>query len=225
MKYSAGSFARRAFGSYGQQASPPPVSQPVQPVMPQPTYQQPIYQPAPVAQPTLDIACYATPTKIKVGQMSTWTADVVGGVGPYRYTWNGTDGLVSNQRTASKTYFTAGTKKATITVYSADGRVATRACGVSVVVSSATAAVKGTVSQAPVQTPPPVYQGPQYYDPLTGKPLPPGVQPFPMYENPSNQSANSFFSLKNIPWGWAAFLVILVLFVTVIYLIFNKNKI
>jgi hypothetical protein len=31
--------------------------------------------------------------------------------------------------------------------------------------------------------------------------------------------------LSNIPWGWVAVLIILVLFGTVLYLLFNKHKI
>jgi Mg2+ and Co2+ transporter CorA len=31
--------------------------------------------------------------------------------------------------------------------------------------------------------------------------------------------------LKNVPWGWVAILIILVLFATVVYLIFNRPKI
>jgi hypothetical protein len=202
----------------------------------QPPYQAPLTPAYPPAQPpALDIACYASPSKIKVGQASTWTADARGGVAPYRYSWTGTDGLVSNQRAVTKTYYTAGTKKAILTITSADGRTATRNCGATVSVTSAAASVsKGAgkegsssgVAQAPLQTPPPTYQGPQYYDPMTGQPLPPGVQPFPNYQQPDDsQAANSFFSMKNVPWGWVAFLVILVLFVTVLYLIFNKSKI
>ncbi len=37
--------------------------------------------------------------------------------------------------------------------------------------------------------------------------------------------ASALFSLNNIPWGWVALLVILVLFATVMYLLFNKTKI
>jgi hypothetical protein len=201
------------------------------PVVYQPPYQAPLPPAYPPAQSGLDIACYATPTKIKVGQTVTWTADARGGAAPFRYSWTGTDGLVSTQRSVSKTYYSAGTKKATVTVTSADGRSTTRNCGVTVSVTSAVAAtsVKGgkegsSVAQAPVYTPP-QYQGPQYYDPLTGQPLPPGVQPFPVNEQPTSTQSASLFSIKNISWGWVSFLVILVLFVTVIYLIFNKNKV
>ena len=38
-------------------------------------------------------------------------------------------------------------------------------------------------------------------------------------------SAASVFSLGNVPWGWVAVLVILVLFATVLYLLFNRTKI
>jgi hypothetical protein len=203
---------------------------PQYPVAPAPVY--------PPAAPALDIACYASPTKIKTGQTSTWTADVSNAAGPYTYSWSGTDALVSNQKSVSKIYYTAGTKKATVTVRSADGRSTTRACGVTVSVTApVTASSYGkegsAVAKAPAQ-PAPQYQAPQYsnqvpqyYDPVTGQPLPPGVEPvLPNTDQPtSTQTANSFFSLKNVPWGWVSFLVILVLFATVIYLIFNKGKI
>ncbi|MEN9912898.1 MAG: hypothetical protein RLY66_306 [Candidatus Parcubacteria bacterium] len=38
-------------------------------------------------------------------------------------------------------------------------------------------------------------------------------------------SAAALFSLKNVPWGWVAILIILVLFGTVVYLLFNRPKI
>ena len=39
------------------------------------------------------------------------------------------------------------------------------------------------------------------------------------------QSASSVFSLSNVPWGWVAVIIILVLFATVMYLLFNRPKI
>jgi hypothetical protein len=50
------------------------------------------------------------------------------------------------------------------------------------------------------------------------------VQSVPV-DNTNNLSAASFFSLKNVPWGLVAVLVILVLAGTVLYLLLNKNKI
>jgi hypothetical protein len=44
-------------------------------------------------------------------------------------------------------------------------------------------------------------------------------------QNPNGLSAAALFSLKNVPWGWVAILIILVLFATVVYLIFNRPKI
>lgn len=40
----------------------------------------------------------------------------------------------------------------------------------------------------------------------------------------NNQQASALFSLNNVPWGWVAVLVILVLFSTSMYLLFNKSK-
>ncbi len=49
------------------------------------------------------------------------------------------------------------------------------------------------------------------------------VQVVPQPQN--NLGAAALFSLGGIPWGWVAILVILILFLTVMYLLFNKPKI
>ena len=93
-----------------------------------------------------------------------------------------------------------GEKSAIVTIRSADGKTATRACSTSLTVRGA----------ATVATPkPPVKQ------PVVEAPKP----------QDTDQSAAALFSLKNVPWGWVAILVILVLFATVVYLIFNRPKI
>jgi hypothetical protein len=183
-------------------------------------YPQPYPQPVPVAppaysQPALDIACYVSSTKIKVGQAVTWTTEVRGGILPYRISWNGTDGLSGNQNTVTKYYGAAGTKRATLTITSADGRTSTRTCGASVVVSSGIVSEKGARATVLPQNPPVVYE-----------PAPAPTYPVVVESVPAaTQLASPFFSLSNVPWGWVAFLVILVLFVTVLYLLFNRLKI
>jgi hypothetical protein len=182
----------------------PVVYQPV-PVPP------PVYQPVPQYPqgPSLDIACYANPTKTRVGQPVTWTAEIHGGYGPYRISWSGTNGLTGSSNSVTKYYGTSGIKKATVTATSANGITTTRNCGVTVTVSAPVAKAQ---IQPPVQQQPPVYQPqyPQYPEPTV---------------TPESQTSNAFFSMANVPWGWVAFLVILILFVTVIYLLFNRLKI
>ncbi len=56
------------------------------------------------------------------------------------------------------------------------------------------------------------------------KPIAP-VAVVPVVTPAPTQPAASFFSLASIAWGWVALLIILVLFITVIYLIMNRHKI
>jgi hypothetical protein len=149
----------------------------------------------------LDVACYVDPTTARVNQPVTWRAEVTGGAAPYTYSWSGSDSLSGSDSSTIKYYSTTGDKSAIVTVKSADGRTATRAC-------STTATVRSASVAAPVRTVTPPVQ----------------VQPTQTQSN-NGLSAAALFSLKNVPWGWVAILIILVLFATVVYLIFNRPKI
>lgn len=152
----------------------------------------------------LDVACYVDPTTARINQPVTWRAEVTGGIAPYTYSWTGSDNLSGTDNVAIKYYSTTGNKSGLVTIKSADGRTATRACSTALTVRSAT--VAPTTPAAPVQ---PVVQ--------------PAPQPQQQQEN--GLSAAALFSLKNVPWGWVAILIILVLFATVAYLLFNRPKI
>lgn len=155
-------------------------------------------------QGTLDVACYADPARIRVNQPTTWTAEVTGGIAPYTYSWSGSGGLNGTGVSVIKYYDTVGEKNAIVTVTSADGKTGTRACANNVTV------ISNTVTPAP-QTP-----------------VQPTVQPQNNQNSQNNGavlSAASLFSLQNVPWGWIAILIILVLFATVMYLLFNRTKI
>jgi hypothetical protein len=162
-------------------------------------------------QNSLDIGCYADPsTSVKVNQPITWIAEVSGGVAPYTYSWTGSDGLTGTESSIVKYYQSSGSKSAVVTVRSADGKTGTRSCTNTVAVSnisSSNIAKKATVNRVAVNT---NTDNTQNQNPN---------------KNGSNQAALSFLSLQNVPWGSVAVLVILVLFATVLYLIFNKRKI
>ena len=176
----------------------------IQPV----TYVQPTYVQQPIVsydQPTsagLDIGCYADPTNATAGQPVTWTAEVTGGIAPYTYSWSGSNGLSGSQSSVTTSYSgDSGDASAIVTVTSANGQSGTHACSNSVAIRNGA----------------PTYA----YVPRAERPAQqPAVQ---------NQStalpAASIFSLSSIPWGWVAVLVILVLFATVMYLLFNRPKI
>jgi len=164
----------------------------------QPVYAQPVYsQPVSSNYNGLDVGCYADPTTAGINQPVTWSAEVTGGAAPYTYSWTGSNDISGTAATVIKYYQTSGSKNAIVTVTSADGRTATHACSNTVTVrSNAAPSVRQPVQQAPA----------------------------PQANNGNPLSAASLFSLSNIPWGWVTVLIILVLFATVIYLMFNKPK-
>ncbi len=151
----------------------------------------------------LDVACYVDPTTARINQPVTWRAEVTGGAAPYTYSWTGSDSLSGSENSVIKYYGTTGDKSAIVTIKSADGKTATRACSTSATIRSASSQV------APV------------------KPAPPAPVQVQSPQTPDNDgiSAAALFSLKNVPWGWVAIIIILILFATVVYLIFNRPKI
>jgi hypothetical protein len=78
----------------------------------------------------LEVSCYANPTNPQVGSQMNWYARVDGGDGDYDYDWDGTDGLNSSSRSPFMTYYTAGTKNATVVVRDGDGQRKSRICSV-----------------------------------------------------------------------------------------------
>jgi tripartite-type tricarboxylate transporter receptor subunit TctC len=142
-----------------------------------------------------EIACFADADRVRVGVPVTWGVEAVGGNGDYSYSWTGSEGLSGSQRSAVTSYGSTGTKNATVTVTSG-GRSATKLCGnvVTVVSGATTGGGNTTVKTDTTNT------------------------------DSTGLSAASLFSLKNVPWGWVAILVILVLFAMVMYLLFTRRE-
>lgn len=151
----------------------------------------------------VQIACFADATTVRVGVPVTWAVEATGLPGNLTYAWTGSDGLSGNQSSIITTYVTPGTKSAVVTVTGSNGQSSAKACGNTVYVKGATAykAPVKKVVVAPVE-PAPVYQ----------------VNPNP------GLSGASLLSLGNVPWGWVAIMVILVLFGTVLFLLFSKGR-
>ena len=188
-------------------------------------YQQPTYYSQPVTyvqQPTvayaqsnnagLDIGCYADPTTATPNQPVTWTAEVTGGQAPYTYSWTGSDGLTGSGSSVTKYYSTSGDKSALVSVTSANGLTGTRACSNSLAVRSASS----NVAYAPRQTQP---------SQTTTQTTTTTTQPGQQQQSTVTNAAATALSIGSIPWGWVAILVILVLFATIVYLLFNRPKI
>jgi hypothetical protein len=157
----------------------------------------------------LDVGCYADPISASIDQPVTWNVEVTGGTAPYTYSWTGSDSLNSSSVSAIKYYESSGTKSAIVSVTSSDGKSLTKACSNAVTVRRASAPSVAYAQPAP------------------------SVQSSSQQQSNSAQQSNdnnglsaaTLFSLGSIPWGWVVVLVILVLFGTVIYLLFNRPKI
>ena len=76
---------------------------------------------------SMSINCYANPQTSYVGMPITWYATASGGNGYYSYSWTGTDGLLGSQSAVSQTYYSSGSKIATVTVTS-NGSTLTKQC-------------------------------------------------------------------------------------------------
>jgi hypothetical protein len=167
------------------------------------------------------VSCYPDTSSTEVGSTVRWNSNVLGGSGNYTYAWTGTNGLSSNQSTALTSYSSPGTKSATLTVRNSNGQIITQACSGSVDIVNAETYDEEVVSQVRTVTVPIVVypnnnSNNQYQN-----------QSQPQYINNQNNndlSANSLFSLDNVPWGWIVVLIILVLMFTIMYLIFNDKK-
>lgn len=211
--------------------APIPVFQPVITPVYTPVQTYPI-----IAQRSLDVGCFADPNSGSINQPVTWNAEVTGGVAPYRFSWTGTDGLYGSDKSIIKFYATSGEKYAVVTVTSADGLTTTRACSNAATIRKAatssapakTATTKKIVADKVVVVSPNVTvvqkqptQGVTQSSTQTSQ-----NQPIVNLPNNGTQVAGvNGFSLANVPWGWVAGIVIALLFFTVVYLVFNRNKI
>ncbi len=149
----------------------------------------------------IQVACYADKTPVSINTPVTWSVEATGGSGNFTYSWTGTDGISGNQPSLTTYYNTSGKKSATVTAVSSNGQSITQSCGNVVL-------VKANIVQNSKQNNK-IAKTDKNSDQLDSSAL----------------TASSLFSLKNVPWGSVAVLVILILVFTIIYLILNKNKI
>ena len=175
-----------------------------------PTY----YQDYSVAVP-MNVSCSANAIFSPVGSMVLWTASVSGGNGYYTYQWSGSDQIYGSNSSIDVSYNTPGQKYAAVTVYS-DGQSLTVNCSNIVTVGVPNYTNGNSYTNAnPSVTPAPV----AHYITRTvvHSSAPATASTVTAATSTSTLAANSLFSLSNIPWGWVAVLIILVLFGTVLY--------
>jgi hypothetical protein len=153
----------------------------------------------------LAINCSADKTIAQLGMPVTWRASVLGGNGVYGYVWTGSDGLTGSQSFVTTAYVLPGIKNVAVTVYS-NGQQLNALCTNSVTVS----AVWYTPSAPKISKP--VSQVKKVTSPADLKP-----------QHLTPQNADTI--LQSIPWVLVAFLIFIVLILTIIYLIVNRKHI
>ncbi len=212
-----------------------PVSVPVPIQVQVPTIQYPAYQMN--LNTGLDIGCFVDPTTASINQPVTWSVEVTGGRAPYTYSWTGSDSLVGTISSIIKYYGTSGVKSAIVTVTSADGKTGVKACSNTVTVRAPSTNIgysNPIINTQPVTKTQPVIDSTQSVVQQTQsnqQSTQSSMVKAQTQDSNNSQTANvptsamSLFSLSNIPWGWVGILVILVLFATVMYLLFNRPKI
>ena len=159
----------------------------------------------------IQIACYPDKLTTTVGSPVTWSVEATGATGNFTYSWSGSDSLVGNMTSVVKSYDSTGIKNATITATASNGQSATQLCGNTVTVKSVAQNYSNSNNNGNSNNNASSYNNNNRQN----------------QNNNSNNdlSAASLFSLNNIPWGWVAILVILVLFGVILYLVYNRNKI
>ncbi|HRH26444.1 MAG TPA: PKD domain-containing protein [Candidatus Paceibacterota bacterium] len=87
-----------------------------------------------IVNPTSNLAVTCEPNNqnFNTGSTVNWRSNATGGNGSYSYSWNGTDGLSSNDQNVSRSYSSTGSKNATVTVTS-NGQSASAQCVVNIV--------------------------------------------------------------------------------------------
>ncbi len=152
----------------------------------------------------MQIACSAGRVSANVNTPVTWTVEVAPLGQNYSYSWSGTDGISGNGSSLVTSYSNTGTKSAIVTVTSQNGISKSRNCENTVYISSGIASKKTNSNVASNNK----------NNNLANN----------SNSNNSDLSAATLLSLKGVPWGWIAIIVILILFGTVIYLLMNKKK-
>ncbi len=151
----------------------------------------------------LQVNCYSDPVTSTLNQPVTWTAQVSGGVAPYRYAWTGSDGISGSQSSVIQYYNFAGDKSATVSVTSSDGLTSTHTCDNTLTVQATN--VNGASNQTNTQST--------------------STQQSATSTSGTNNTAAAVYATSGIPWGWIAFLIILILMAAMVFLLFERRKV
>ncbi len=152
----------------------------------------------------LIINCSNDPAIAGLNQPTTWNASVTGGVAPYTFSWSGSDGLSGTQSSIVKYYNTYGEKTAIVTITSADGRNSTYSCD-NVMTIKDLGGNGNTLTQN--------QNNEQASSTATST------------ATSTNTNAAAVGLSGGVPWGWIAFLIILILLAATVYLLIGRQRV
>jgi hypothetical protein len=180
----------------------------------------------------LTVSCSVNTPFAPVGTRVSWTALPSGGNGNYSFSWSGNDSVYGYNRTLDIFYNSPGIKNATVTVRSGNQSIS-RVCSNSITIG------------APIN---PYYNNqyqntyPTYNPPVVTTPVVTVPKTIIKYvevpvkktttevtkkatEKKTNSQVASLSTYADVPWGWVAVMVIVVLLFMIMYLVFNSKKI
>lgn len=181
----------------------------------------------------LTVSCSVNTPFAPVGTRVSWTALPSGGNGNYSFSWYGSDSVYGYNRTLDIFYNSPGIKNATVTVRSGNQSI-TRVCSNTITIGVPINPYYNNQYQNtyPSYTPPvvttPVVSTPKTiikYVEVPAKKTTTTEVVKKETEKKTNDQKISLSTYADVPWGWVAVMVIVVLLFMIMYLVFNSKKI
>ena len=175
----------------------------------------------------LSVTCSANTSFAPVGTVVSWQAYASGGNGKYSYSWYGSDSINGYNRSLDIFYNSPGIKNASITVRSGSKSV-TQACSNTVTVGQP---INYYNYNQPINPIVPSYTAPKTIIKYVEVPAKKTVTKTTVKDTtekvstPETKPTTSLSSYADVPWGWVAVMVIIVLLSMIMYLVFNSKKI
>ena len=181
----------------------------------------------------LTVSCSVNTPFAPIGTRVSWIALPSGGNGNYSFSWSGNDSVYGYNRTLDIFYNSPGVKNATVTVRSGNQSIS-RVCSNSITIGAPINPYYNNQyqNQYPTYNPPvvttPVVSAPKTiikYVEVPAKKTATTEVTKKVTEKKTNSQVASLSTYADVPWGWVAVMIIIVLLSMIMYLVFNSKKI
>lgn len=181
----------------------------------------------------LTVSCSVNTPFAPIGTRVSWIALPSGGNGNYSFSWSGNDSVYGYNRTLDIFYNSPGVKNATVTVRSGNQSI-TRVCSNSITIGAPINPYYNNQyqNQYPTYNPPvvttPVVTTPKTIIKYVEVPAKKTATTEVVKKDTEKKATSQTLSLStyaDVPWGWVAVMVIVVLLSMIMYLVFNSKKI